>query len=42
MEEVNQIQTTWANDLAQGLSAQGLHDALQLLEALRLRLDAQV
>jgi DNA-binding MarR family transcriptional regulator len=42
MEEVNQIQTTWANDLAQGLSAQGLHEALQLLEALRLRLDAQV
>src|SRR5712691_5268268 len=34
MEEVNQIQTTWANDLAQGLSAQGLHEALQLLEAL--------
>src|SRR6266699_6042386 len=41
MEKVNQIQATWANDLAQGLSAPTLHDALQLLEALRLRLDAQ-
>jgi len=41
MEKVNQIQTTWANDLAQGLSAHALHDALQLLEALRLRLEAQ-
>ena len=40
MEEVNHIQTTWANDLAQGLSAHVLHDALQLLEALRRRLDA--
>jgi DNA-binding MarR family transcriptional regulator len=41
MAEVNQLQTTWANDLAQGLSAHVLHDALQLLEALRLRLEAQ-
>ena len=41
METVNQIQTTWANDLAQGLSAQALHDALQLLETLRLRLEGQ-
>ena len=40
MAEVNQIQTTWVNDLAQGLSAHTLHDALQLLEALRVRLDA--
>ena len=39
MEKVNQIQATWANDLAQGLSAPGLHDALQRLEALRRRLD---
>src|SRR3989442_967883 len=39
MEEVTHIQTTWANDLAQGLSAHVLHDALQLLEALRRRLD---
>jgi DNA-binding MarR family transcriptional regulator len=41
MEEVNQIQTAWVNDLAQGLSAHALHDALQLLEAIRLRLEAQ-
>lgn len=41
MEEVNQIQTAWVNDLAQGLSIHTLHDALQLLEALRLRLEAQ-
>src|SRR6266581_7624625 len=41
MEHVNQIQTTWANALAQGLSAPALHDALQLLETLRLRLEGQ-
>jgi DNA-binding MarR family transcriptional regulator len=41
MAGVNQIQTTWANDLAQGLPAPALYDALQLLEALRLRLEVQ-
>jgi DNA-binding MarR family transcriptional regulator len=39
MKEVHQLQTTWTDDLAQGLSAPGLHDALQRLEALRRRLD---
>jgi DNA-binding MarR family transcriptional regulator len=41
MKEVNQIQTTWANALAQGLSTQALQDAMQLLEAMRVRLEAQ-
>ena len=39
MQEVHQLQTTWTDDLPQGLSAPGLHDALQRLEALRRRLD---
>jgi DNA-binding MarR family transcriptional regulator len=41
MEHVNQIQTIWANDLAQGLSVPALHDAVQLLAALRRRLEGQ-
>lgn len=42
MDEVHRLQIVWANDLAHSLSVHALHDALQLLEAMRLRLEAQV
>jgi DNA-binding MarR family transcriptional regulator len=42
MDEVHRLQSVWANDLAHGLSVHAFHDAMQLLEAMRLRLEAQV
>ena len=41
MDEVHRLQSVWANDLAHGLSVHAFHDALQLLETMRLRLEAQ-
>jgi DNA-binding MarR family transcriptional regulator len=41
IDEVHRLQITWAHDLAHGLSVHAFHDALQLLEAMRLRLEAQ-
>ena len=42
MDEVHRLQSAWVNDLAHGLSVHACHDALQLLEAMRRRLEAPV
>ena len=42
MDEVYRLQSAWANDLTHGLAVHAFYDALQLLEAMRLRLEAQV
>jgi DNA-binding MarR family transcriptional regulator len=41
MAEVNRIQIAWSNELARDLPAHALQDALQFLEAIRVRLEAQ-
>jgi DNA-binding MarR family transcriptional regulator len=41
MDEVHRVQSTWVNDFAHALSVHACHDALQLLEAIRRRLEAQ-